>query len=191
MNTNTDISDRLGVILLKKGIVSANILSKALIIKENGGQKDGRNLAQILVKDFNADHASVFKEVTQLYGFREISLKDEDINEHRISFMRKMFDPLPEELRNLMKEEKILVYKYDPNRPYVVIILAADPTNQSLQKIARAIGAKRYEACYVPYHELESLIEKVSPEENVYLKDLDEMAEEIEEEDEWAKFDGF
>jgi type IV pilus assembly protein PilB len=183
MKTNVDITDRLGVTLLKKGIVNFETLEKAIKIKENGGKGEGRTLAQILVKDFNVDHDSIFQQVTQLYGFREVFLEEENINDNRVAFMRKMLDPLPEPLRKLMKEEKILVYKYDEYRPYVLIILAADPTNKNIPQIARAIGAKRYEVCYVKQHKLDGLLEKIYPEENIYLKEMDDMALEIEEVD--------
>ncbi len=174
-----DISDRLGVTLLKKGVVNVATLEKAIKLRESG-QKDSRTLAQILVKDFNVNHDSVFQHVTQLYGFREVSLEKENIDDNRINFMRKMLDPMPDSMRVLMKSEKILVYKYDEFRPYVLIILAADPTNKQIPQIARAIGAKRYEVCYVKLAELESLLEKINPEENVYLKEMDDMAMEIE-----------
>ena len=117
MTNNADISDRLGVTLLKKGIVDFQTLDKAIKVKENGGQREGRTLAQILVKDFNVDHNSIFQEVTKLYGFREVFLEKEEINDNRISFMRKMLEPLPESLRGLMREENIVVYKYDEYRP--------------------------------------------------------------------------
>ena len=182
MNNKVDISDRLGVMLLKKGVVNVATLEKAIRSRESG-QKDGRTLAQILVKDFNVNHDSVFQHVTQLYGFREVSLEKENIDDNRINFMRKMLDPLPEPMRALMREEKILVYKYDEYRPYVLIILASDPTSKQIANIARAIGAKRFEVCYVKLAELEALLEKIHPEENVYLKEMDGMALEIEGED--------
>ena len=179
MNSKVDVSDRLGVTLLKKGIINFATLEKAIKLKESG-QKDGRTLAQILVKDFSVDHDKVFQQVTQLYGFREVSLEKENIDENRINFMRKMLDPLPEPMRALMKEEKILVYKYDEFRPYVLIILASDPTNKHIPQIARAIGAKRYEVCYVKRAELDALADKITPDENVYLKEMDDMRMEIE-----------
>lgn len=179
MNNQIDISDRLGVTLLQKGIVNAATLEKAIRLRDSG-QKNGRTLAQILVQDFDVDHDSIFQQVTQLYGFREVTLEKENIDDNRINFMRKMLDPLPEPMRKLMKEQRILVYKYDEYRPYVLIILASDPTNKNIPQLARVIGAKRYEVCYVKVNELESLLEKIYPEENVYLKEMDDMALEIE-----------
>ncbi len=182
MNNQIDISDRLGVTLLQKGIVNAATLEKAIRLRDSG-QKNGRTLAQILVQDFDVDHDSIFQQVTQLYGFREVTLEKENIDDNRINFMRKMLDPLPEPMRKLMKEQRILVYKYDEYRPYVLIILASDPTNKNIPQLARVIGAKRYEVCYVKVNELESLLEKIYPEENVYLKEMDDMALEIEGEE--------
>ncbi len=182
MNNQIDISDRLGVTLLQKGIVNAATLEKAIKLRDSG-QKNGRTLAQILVQDFDVDHDSIFQQVTQLYGFREVTLEKENIDDNRINFMRKMLDPLPEPMRKLMKEQRILVYKYDEYRPYVLIILASDPTNKNIPQLARVIGAKRYEVCYVKVNELESLLEKIYPEENVYLKEMDDMALEIEGEE--------
>lgn len=182
MNNQIDISDRLGVTLLQKGIVNAATLEKAIRLRDSG-QKNGRTLAQILVQEFDVDHDSIFQQVTQLYGFREVTLEKENIDDNRINFMRKMLDPLPEPMRKLMKERRILVYKYDEYRPYVLIILASDPTNKNIPQLARVIGAKRYEVCYVKVKELESLLEKIYPEENVYLKEMDDMALEIEGEE--------
>ena len=69
-----DITDKIGFTLLKKGIIDYETLEKSLKVKEAEGGKNRRNLAQILVYDFNADHDKVFKEVAELYAFRELKL---------------------------------------------------------------------------------------------------------------------
>ncbi len=178
-----DFNDRLGIILLKKGIVDFKTLEKAIKTKEEDESNHRRNLAQILVKDYNLDHDTVFQEVTELYGFRELDLNKENITQRRIDFMRKMMEPLPESLRDVMKEEKIVVYKYDEHRPYKIIVLASDPTSKNIPIIARAIGAKRYEVCYVKYQDIYSVVNAVFPEENEYLKVLEDMTMEIDEEE--------
>lgn len=178
-----DVNDRLGITLLKKGIIEFKTLEQALRVKEQDESNHRRSLAQILVHDFKINHDQVFHEVIQLYGFREISVKDENITQNRINFMRKMLEPLPESLRDLMKEEKIVVYKYDEFRPYKIIFLAADPTSKNIPVVARAIGAKRYEVCYVKSSDLQWLINAVFPEQNEYLKVLEDMTMEIEDEE--------
>ncbi len=178
-----DVSDRLGITLYKKGIVDLPTLERAIKVKEQDDSNRRRSLAQILVKDFNIEHDSVFREVTELYGFREIYLKDENVDQKRIDFMRKMLELLPDSLRNLMREDKLVVFKYDEYRPYKLIFLAADPTSTNIPVIARAIGAKRYEVCYVRYKDLQVLLDSVFPEQNEYLKVLEDMSLEIDEEE--------
>ncbi|MFZ0389587.1 MAG: ATPase, T2SS/T4P/T4SS family, partial [Calditrichia bacterium] len=179
-----DVNDRLGITLLKKGIIDFKTLEQAIRAKESEGANQRRSLAQILVKEYSCDHNQVFQEVSALYGFREITIQDENINDNRLDFMRKMLEPLPESMRHLMQEEKILVYKYDEYRPYKIIFLAADPTNQNIPVIARAIGAKRYEVCFVKLQDIEWLIRAVFPEENEYLKEIEDMTLEFEEDEE-------
>ncbi len=180
LKQSIDLSDRLGITLLKKGIIDLEMLEQAIRIKEKEEPSERRSLAQILVNDFQLDYDKVYREVCQLYGFREIFVKDENINTDRINFMRKMLEPLPESIRDLMKKEKILVYKYDENHPYKIILLAADPTSKNVPVVARAIGAKLYEVCYVQKEDLDGLVMAVFPEENEYLKELEDLTLEIE-----------
>jgi hypothetical protein len=77
MTVGVDITDKLGYTLLKKGVIDYETLERALKVKEQEDSKTRRSLAQILVNDFNIDHDAVFKEVANLYGFREIYLADE------------------------------------------------------------------------------------------------------------------
>lgn len=180
--------DKLGQILIQKGIVDRSTIEKAIKIREQEETSKRRSLAQILVADFNIEHGRIYNEVAELYGFRRISLADEKINEDRLEFIRKMFAPLPASLRELMKEEKILFLRYDRQRPYKIILIAADPTNRNIPAIARAIGAKRYEICYVRKEELQKLLDLVFPPVNEFLKELERG--DIEIVDENADEDG-
>ncbi|MBN2008340.1 Flp pilus assembly complex ATPase component TadA [candidate division KSB1 bacterium] len=170
--------DKIGNTLLEKQLVDRETLIKAAKVKEF---EKKRSLAQILVDDYAIEHDTVFSEVASLYGFRKISLAKENINKGRIEFIRKMFEPLPEPLREQMREEKILVLRYDPNRPYKIIIIAADPTNRKIPMIARVIGAKRYEVCYVRLDEMQYLLDLVFPPQNEFLANLEDQEIEIEE----------
>ena len=53
IDTNLEMTDKIGYLLFKKGIIDAAILEKALAKKANDKFKIKRNLAQILVEDFN------------------------------------------------------------------------------------------------------------------------------------------
>ncbi len=71
-----DITDKIGYTLLKKGIIDFETLEKSLKMKDSDENKKNRkNLGQILVTEFGADHDAVFREVANLYAFREVFLR--------------------------------------------------------------------------------------------------------------------
>lgn len=179
----TDIADKLGYTLLKKGIVNYETLERALKLKEQEDSKTKRSLAQILVSDFRVDRDSVFREVANLYGFREIYLSDENIDKSRIEFIRRLVEPLPQSLKDQMREEKILPLKYDEQKQDKLIIISADPTSRSIPAIVRALGAKKYEVCYVRLKDMQSLFDRVFPPENEFLKVFEESKIEITEDE--------
>jgi type IV pilus assembly protein PilB len=183
MINEIEINDKLGYRLLTKGIIDYDKLDHALKIKQQEDPRHRRSLAQILVNEFRLDHDIVFSEVKNLYGFREINLAEENIDNRRIDFIRKMFDPLPQALQDRMKEEKILILRYDHKNPFKFIFVTPDPTNRHIPTIAQAIGAKRYEICYVRLYDFQSLLEKIFPLENEFLKEIEDTDIEIPEEE--------
>ena len=173
MINEIEITDKLGYRLLSKGIIDYEVIDKAIKLKQQEDPRNRRTLAQILVSDFKMDHDVVFREVKNLYGFREIELSEEKIDDRRIEFIRKMFEPLPEQLQERMREEKIFILRYDQRNPFKFVFITPDPTNKHIPTIARAIGAKRYEICYVRLSDFQSLLEKVFPLENEFLKGME------------------
>ncbi len=79
IETNLEMTDKIGFLLFKKGIIDAATLEKALNAKNNDNHKVKRNLAQILVQDFGYEHDTIFREVAILYAFRELDTRPEDI----------------------------------------------------------------------------------------------------------------
>ena len=78
IETNLEMTDKIGYLLLKKGIIDTQILEKSLQVKNSDQSKLKRNLAQILVQDFNFDHDTIFREVAVLYAFKELNVKIAD-----------------------------------------------------------------------------------------------------------------
>jgi len=170
-----DITDKIGYTLLKKGIIDFETLEKSLKIKESEeNKKNRRNLGQILVSEFGADHDAVFREVAHLYAFREIFLNDEKIDDARIAFIRKLVDQLSDQHRDMMVQAKMLPFKFDERQPDKLIIIAADPTDKNLPIVARSFNVKKYEICYVRLKDLQPLMERVVPAQNEFLKLLEE-----------------
>jgi type IV pilus assembly protein PilB len=182
-----DITDKIGFALLKKGIIDYETLEKSLKVKDGEGKKNRRNLGQILVNDFNADHDSVFREVANLYAFREIFIADEHLDKTRIDFVKKFVEPLPENARSMLMQAKILPLRFDEKQSDKLIIIAADPTDRRIPFVARNFGVKKYEVAYCRIKDIQGLIEQVVPPENEFLKLLEDTQLGIEvKEDESA-----
>ena len=170
-----DITDKIGYTLLKKGIIDFETLEKSLKMKDSEENKKNRkNLGQILVTEFGADHDAVFREVANLYAFREVYLNDEKADDARIAFIKKFVDQLSDQQREMMIQSKLLPFKFDERQPDKLIIIAADPTDRNLPVVARSFNVKKYEICYVRLKDLQALMERVAPAQNEFLKLLED-----------------
>lgn len=177
-----DITDKIGYTLLKKGIIDFETLEKSLRMKDSEENKRNRkNLGQILVSEFGADHDAVFREVANLYAFREINLADEKIDDGRIAFIKRFVEQLTDQQREMMTQSKVLPFKFDERQPDKLIIIAADPTDRNLPIVARSFNVKKYEICYVRLKDLQNLMERVAPAQNEFLKLLEENKITVEE----------
>jgi len=168
-----DITDKIGFALLKKGIIDYETLEKSLKVKDSEGKKNRRNLGQILVTDFNADHDAVFREVADLYAFREVYLADEKVDKQRIDFIRKFIDALPETAREMLLQAKMLPLRYDEKQTDKLVIIAADPTDRRIPLVARNFGVTKYEVAFSRLKDLQNLLEQVVPPENEFLRLLE------------------
>ncbi len=184
-----DITDKIGYTLLKKGIIDYETLEKSLKVKEGEDKKNRRNLGQILVTDFNIDHDQVFREVANLYAFREIYLGDEVIDDQRIEFIKRFVDALPDQQRDLLIQTKMMPLKFDDKQPDKLIIVSADPTDRNIPSIARNFGVKKYEVCFCRLKDLQGLMEKVIPPQNEFLKMLENSDVQINTGEEEAAID--
>jgi type IV pilus assembly protein PilB len=169
---NVDITDKIGYTLLKKGIIDYETLEKSLLIKESEDKKNRRNLGQILVHDFKVDHDVVFREVANLYAFREIYIADEVIDAERTDFIKKYVEGLPDQVKDLVIQLRVLPLRFDEKNPEKLIIIAADPTDRNIPIVARSFGVKKYEVCYCRHKDIQALIEKSVVLENEFLKML-------------------
>ncbi len=177
-----DITDKIGYTLLKKGIIDFETLEKSLKLKDSEENKKNRkNLGQILVTEFGADHDAVFREVANLYAFREIYLQDEKVDDTRVAFVKKYIEQLSDQQREMMTQAKMLPFKFDDRQPDKLIVIAADPTDRNLPVVARSFNVKKYEICYVRLKDLQNLMEKVAPAQNEFLKLLEDEKITVEE----------
>jgi len=193
IETKLEINDKIGYFLFKKGIIDTPVLEKALNAKLNDRNKLRRNLAQILVEDFDYDHDIIFREVAILYAFRELDIDLEAIQNNHLEEVRKIIEEGGEELRELMLKDKIIPFIYDEQAKDKLIIAAIDPTNRNIPKVAFGLNAKKYEVIFIRKKDYEQLIEKIFPPENQFLKNIsdedlenfmpDEDREDLDEEE--------
>jgi type IV pilus assembly protein PilB len=187
---DNDISNKLGYVLLKKGIIDSKTLVNAVATKRNenintnGNGKAKRNLAQILVQDFKYDHDSIYQEVANLFAFKTFEIDLEENNSEQIENIKKLINIFSDELKKEMVTHKVIPLKYDDKIVDKIILAAVDPTIRQIPKIAYSLNAKSYEVFYLPFQKYDQLIDLLIPQENEYLKNIEETYnyEEVREE---------
>ncbi|MDR3666321.1 MAG: GspE/PulE family protein [Ignavibacteriaceae bacterium] len=180
IDTNLEMTDKIGYLLFKKGIIDAIMLEKALNAKSNDKNKIKRNLAQILVQDFGFDHDTIFREVAILYAFRELDTRPEELSSQRLDSIKQMIVGTGEMLKTQILEHKIIPFMFDERIKDKLILAAIDPTDRNIPKIAFGLNAKKYEVIYIRKKDYEKLIQIILPPENVYLKMMEESVGELQ-----------
>ncbi|MFA8341406.1 MAG: GspE/PulE family protein [Rhodothermaceae bacterium] len=182
LDQKLEMIDKIGYLLLKKGIIDNEILIDALKTKESDSNK--RNLAQILVQDFSFDHDTIFREVALLYAFRELNFSIDQLSEDRIEEIKSLILDKGDDIKKLLLEHRVIPFKFDDRIKDKLILGAVDPTDRSLTKIAYVLNVKKFEINYLRKKDYDKLIEKVFPQQNEFLQKLEETDEEISIEDE-------
>ncbi len=179
--------------LIQKNIVTKDICRDALhkIKQQATGNGDtattGQRLLQVLIDEFSIDRHLVFREIAQLYAFKEIDLKREDITEERIEFIRKIFYELPEETRNTLISKKVVPYKLHDFNKNILIYVAANPIDRGIYSLIRQItDYKQFEIAYVRLEDLMELTEKIAYHQNEFLTQIQDSLQNIEIPDEEA-----
>ena len=179
IDNQLEMTDKIGYLLLKKGLIDIKVLEKALHIKQTDNGKIKRNLAQILVQDLGFDHDAIFREVAVLYAFKELNIQPETFEESRKEEIKKLITSQGEEVKQILLKHKVIPYKYDDRIKEKLILGATDPTDKSLTKIAYTLNAKKYEIVYLRKRDYDKLITMLFPPENEFLKLIEESTEEI------------
>lgn len=180
IETNLELTDKIGYLLFKKGIIDAQMLERALNAKINDKSKIKRNLAQILVQDFNYDHDTIFREVAVLYAFRELDVRVEEIPASKLEAIKGLINSSGENLKNQMLEHHVIPFMFDEKIKDKLILASIDPTDRNIPKIAFGLNVKKYEVIFIKKKDYEKLIQLILPPENIYLKMMeDESADMI------------
>lgn len=179
LDNQLEMTDKIGYLLLKKGIIDIKVLEKALQIKQSDDSKVKRNLAQILVQDLGFDHDAIFREVAILYAFKELNIQPDTLEDDKREELKRLITSQGDEVKQILLKHKVLPYKYDDKIKDKLILAATDPTDKSLTKIAYTLNAKKYEIVYLRKKDYDKLISTMFPPENEFLKLIEESNEEI------------
>ncbi len=179
LEAQLEMTDKIGYLLLKKGIIDHKILEQALKIKDSDQTKLKRNLAQILVDEFKFDHDLIFREVSVLYAFKELNVRIEDLPDERIAEIKNMLTKQGDEVKKMLLDHRVIPFKFDEKIKDKLIIAAVDPTDRNLAKIAYTLNAKKFEINYIRKKDYEKLIGFFVSTENEYLKMVQESTEEF------------
>jgi len=186
IDTNLEMTDKIGYLLFKKGIIDVEILEKAINAKTDDKGKVKRNLAQVLVQDFGFDHDTIFREVAILYAFRELDTSTDEIPEERLDNIKNIIENADDSLKDLIVRHKIIPFMYDERIKDKLIIAAVDPNDRNIPRVAFGLNAKKYEVIFIKLKDYEKKKKKILPPENLYLKalqDEDEDYMELERDD--------
>jgi len=171
---------RFGSALVDNGVIDEETLDKALQIQSSELESNRRKLGEILVQDLGVDRHRVYKEIANIYAFRTIELSEEDLGEDRIRFISDLMDSVSGEMRSYLINKKVLPYKLHPLKHGVLIVVCADPTDREIQSLITEFGFRRYEIAYMRLEEIEQLAEKLVPQQEEFLKILEEATESVE-----------
>ncbi len=180
IDAQLEMTDKIGYLLLKKGIIDHKILEQSLKIKDADQTKLKRNLAQILVEEFKFDHDIVFREVAVLYAFKELNIHPEELSDERIADIKNLMTRQGDEVKQMLLSHRVIPFKFDDKIKDKLILAAVDPTDRNLAKVAYTLNVKKYEINYLRKKDYEKLVAILAPTENEYLKMIQEAGEEIQ-----------
>lgn len=184
------MSVRIGQILREKGIVSQDILDKALDTLKQGTSKGNshsqRRLQQILIEDFKIDRHEIYSAIAQLYAFKEFNLRADTVDDIQLDFIRKTLDACSETLRDKLIHKSVLPFRPHDSSAKILTVIAADPLDREIPLLLRDLPYKQIEIAYSPKEHIDELIDRVMIFKNEFLQQIEvslQSVEGIEEED--------
>ena len=177
------MAKRIGEILLEKGIISPDMLDKALEIQKGEAPKSRRPVGQILYEDLAVDRHAVLHELAEIFVIRELDINPDGLTEEQMEFISGLMDGLDDDLRSELIQAKMLPYAINKkeNRNELTII-TADPTNPHLKSIADQLPYRNYEITYARLETVDALIDKLLKSQNEFLSMIDDIEYDEEEE---------
>ena len=151
-----------GDLLVEKDIISPDQLLAALEIISREPHDKRRKLPQVLVDDLRGDRDKIYDEIADYYAFRKLPIKEEDLDDEALAFVRKHLNGMPPTVRTMALEYRVLPFMMDPERPERLLVVTPDPTRKEVYAIARSLPFQKFEICYVKLKQWEDLWQRVN-----------------------------
>ena len=175
---------RIGQLFLHKGIVDQQMIDEVVRIQDKertaGNEGGARMFGEILIEDLGVKRHTVYKALSEIYGFKEFDLDPNTVGEEQVAFVRELLQKLPDEVSESLRTKRILPFPQNGRGKDQLMIVAADPTDQDIARLAPLFGYRRYEVLYVRQEAIEGLIEKVAPLKNEFLDIIEEASQAAE-----------
>ena len=167
---------RIGDVLIEKGIITVEILNQALELQKQEPEGARRRVGEILYQDLEVDRHAVLHELSGFYAIKEVEVTVESLSDEEIGFIENLLDGISDELRSSMIRNKMIPLSVDTqNGEGVLTLIAADPTEPDVKRIAESLNYRHYEIAYARLETVEGIINRVVSNSNAFLGLLDEM----------------
>ena len=176
-----------GDLLVEKDIISPDQLLAALEIISREPHDKRRKLPQVLVDDCRADRDKVYDEIADYYAFRKLHIKEDDLDDEALAFIRKHLNGMPPTVKAMALEYRALPFMMDPDRPERLLVVTPDPTRKEVYAIARSLPFQKFEICYVKLKQWEDLWQRVNITRSGYAdfeSDIHDTEQEVQEDSE-------
>ncbi len=176
-----------GDLLVEKNIISPDQLLAALEIISREPHDKRRKLPQVLVDDLRGDRDKIYDEIADYYAFRKLPIKEEDLDDESLAFVRKHLNGMPPTVRTMALEYRVLPFMMDPDRPERLLVVTPDPTRKEVYAIARSLPFQKFEICYVKLKQWEDLWQRVNVTRSGYAEfetDIHDIEQELQEDSE-------
>jgi len=181
---------RIGDVLVQKGIITDELLQQALEIQSKEPQNDRRRVGEVLYEDLGVDRHKVLSTLTSLYAIKEIQVTVDEIPEDQYEFIKGFLEEMSDDNRTSMIRAKMLPLKFErSNGEGILTLIAADPTDPTLQGIVEQLNYRNYEIAYTKKESVEELISKILSGLNDFLGIIDEIDYDEEEQGEDEEVD--
>ncbi len=172
---------KFGKYLVDKNIFDEEIIHKATEKLAEQGDNSPGALANILVKEFRANHDEAYEALARLYAFPKKEIEAELLKEDEIQANKDLLKKIPEDFKKKLLYSKIFPFKLSGSGREVLTILASDTTNKLILDIPNQTPFKKYEVFWCKLKTIDDLTHMLAPQKNEFLELLEEAGQVVVE----------